>query len=464
MSPALVFDVGSLTGLRTANDKPSGIQRVQLEVAAELARTVDDITFSAFDRDSGVYFRLSVEDVLELERRLRGHQTREGDTAGVAVSEPRSAHADFANVLQRIARVTPGGANSLRRSGYYLRRAAGEGRHALREARRAFAAARTDLARGHPPVCFSAEWSSETVYCSMGADWVDNDLCYLSNRRAVVGFRALLTVYDLTPVVTPQYKLPLPDLVPYFDQLLRAADGLLVISQRTIRDLRAFGEHRLLRLPPTYLVPLGSGLLDGPRRRCSTVRAEEQGEYVLVVGTVEIRKNHHLLLDVWEMMLRDRGAERTPVLVIAGQRGWLSGETISRITRTPRFADIVRFVEGPSDAELAWLYEHALFTVYPALYEGWGLPVTESLDFGKLCLTSDTSSLPEAGKGLTDLLDPFDRAAWQSRIEQYWENRSLVAEREGEIAASYRRVTSAETARDVLNGVATLAAVTPEGT
>src|SRR5262249_5576839 len=137
-------------------------------------------------------------------------------------------------------------------------------------------------------------------------------------------------------------------------------------------------------------------------------------------------------------------------LVVAGQRGWLSDETLARLLLTPELRDAVRFVEGPTDAELAWLYRNCAFTVYPARYEGWGLPVSESLDFGKLCLSSDTSSLPEAGHGLTDLLDPVDRAAWHDRIVHYWDAPDVVAARERAIAADHVRVTAGDTALAVL--------------
>jgi glycosyltransferase involved in cell wall biosynthesis len=65
-------------------------------------------------------------------------------------------------------------------------------------------------------------------------------------------------------------------------------------------------------------------------------------------------------------------------------------------------------IEDPSDAVLMRLYEGCLFTVLPSLFEGWGLPVTESLAAGKPCVTSDNTSLPEAGAGLTKMIDAYD--------------------------------------------------------
>jgi glycosyltransferase involved in cell wall biosynthesis len=54
------------------------------------------------------------------------------------------------------------------------------------------------------------------------------------------------------------------------------------------------------------------------------------------------------------------------------------------------------------------LYRHAQFTVFPSLYEGWGLPVGESLWHGVPCMTSNCSSMPEVGEGLCDYIDPLE--------------------------------------------------------
>ena len=63
------------------------------------------------------------------------------------------------------------------------------------------------------------------------------------------------------------------------------------------------------------------------------------------------------------------------------------------------------FLEGTSDPDLAALYRRCLFTVYPSLYEGWGLPVTESLCYGKTPLLSRVASLPEAGGEFADYFE-----------------------------------------------------------
>ena len=64
---------------------------------------------------------------------------------------------------------------------------------------------------------------------------------------------------------------------------------------------------------------------------------------------------------------------------------------LSDIAHDPRVAGDFLTLSHVSDGELQWLYEHCLFTVFPSLYEGWGLPVAESLMNGKFVLASSRS-------------------------------------------------------------------------
>lgn len=80
------------------------------------------------------------------------------------------------------------------------------------------------------------------------------------------------------------------------------------------------------------------------------------------------------------------------------------------------FVICVGSVEGCSDDDLAWLYSHALFSAYPSLYEGWGLPVGESLWFGTPCLASNATSIPEVGGDLARYHAPLDLAAMTASL------------------------------------------------
>lgn len=124
-------------------------------------------------------------------------------------------------------------------------------------------------------------------------------------------------------------------------------------------------------------------------------------------------------------------------LVIAGSKGNGADKIIERIKLDPRLQKSVIHIESPTDNELSWLYGNCLFSVYPSRYEGWGLPVTESLGYGKICITANTSSLPEAGEGFTIMLDPLDHQNWKETIINLVKNNELRLSLELKIKRAY---------------------------
>lgn len=298
--------------------------------------------------------------------------------------------------------------------------------------------------------CFSESWDHGTTYCSIGMDWIHNDLDHLSARQRVMGFRVALMVHDLLPEVTPEFSGL--DMTAHFARIVRLADVVVVNSDATERDLRNFAGSHGLDVPAVVKLPMGSALRDlDPIAPTLTNGSPLPDNYILCVGTITIRKNHQLLFDVWEQLITEHGPDNTPPLIIAGTKGWLSDETMSRLTRTPAFAGIVHHIAHATDENIAWLYQHCTFTVYPSHYEGWGLPVSESHDFGKVCLTTNTSSLPEAGEGLAELLDPHDRTLWRERVWNYWTNTEHRHTREQAIRDDHHHITAQDAANTILN-------------
>jgi glycosyltransferase involved in cell wall biosynthesis len=121
-----------------------------------------------------------------------------------------------------------------------------------------------------------------------------------------------------------------------------------------------------------------------------------------------------------------------------------------RLTHSTRLAQCITYIEGLPDAELAWLYQNCQFTVFPSLYEGWGLPITESLDFGRPCLTGSGSSVEEAGEGMSVVLDPRDRLEWKSKILELWNDPDLLSSMSANIRHNHRIISPRVTADSIL--------------
>src|SRR5262249_51816784 len=127
-----------------------------------------------------------------------------------------------------------------------------------------------------------------------------------------------------------------------------------------------------------------------------------------------------------------------PPLVLAGSAGWLTGDLQQQLRRDPLVRGRVVHLTGVTNDELHWLYRHCRFSLYPSLYEGWGLPVAECLAHGKYCISSDAASLPEIAGDLIDYHDPLDLPACVRLVRRALFEEGYVEAREERIRREYR--------------------------
>jgi glycosyltransferase involved in cell wall biosynthesis len=140
---------------------------------------------------------------------------------------------------------------------------------------------------------------------------------------------------------------------------------------------------------------------------------------------VESRKNHLLLYQVWERA-RESGV-MLPDLVIVGRMGWAAADAVYAMKNDPTVRASIHLLNEVSDAQLEWLYANCLLTIYPSLYEGWGLPIAESLARGKVCLASSSSAMPEVAGDLVDYFSPYDAGECLRLVERYLDPAVLAA-------------------------------------
>src|SRR5262249_49906260 len=106
-----------------------------------------------------------------------------------------------------------------------------------------------------------------------------------------------------------------------------------------------------------------------------------------------------------------------------------------------------------SDTDLARLYRGCLFTVFPSLYEGWGLPVTESLAFGKPCLVAKCSALTEAGGRLARYFDPDSVSDTYILVRTTIEDAASLRAWEAEVTCSFESISWNSTAAELLRHI-----------
>jgi glycosyltransferase involved in cell wall biosynthesis len=300
--------------------------------------------------------------------------------------------------------------------------------------------------------------SARRVLLVTGGGWMSNASYLHGLRRWRDTHEASLVavVHDVLPIIRPHWFAARESgrNAANIATMLRLADGILTYSTSTSDDLA--DATRRLHLSPvqTRRITLGMEMsVKAPTDVPAMLERLLDRPFVLFVSTITFRKRHEFLCDVWRSLVRIHGA-RAPRLLLVGRTAPDSAAVADRIRREPELRDHVVHLDAVDDEALAWCYQHCLFTAYPSLYEGWGLPVSESLAHGKVCVTADTSSLREAAAGVSPLLDPFDHAAWCRTVEELFLDRDELAAREARIQAHRQLPTWEDAAHSVLAAVA----------
>jgi glycosyltransferase involved in cell wall biosynthesis len=238
----------------------------------------------------------------------------------------------------------------------------------------------------------------------------------------------VVTVYDLTFIRYPKH---LPPVRRAYLQLFtrlscRRAKRVMAISQATASDLVT-----LLGVPPEQI----DLAIPGVEARFRPLPAEEVAawrirqnlpdRFLFYLGTLEPRKNLSILLQAYAALpAQDRVL--CP-LMLAGGRGWMV-EGIDRLINELGLSSTVHLPGFIQDMELPWWYNAAEAFIYPSLFEGWGLPVTEAMACGKPVLVSDVSSLPEAVGNVGMRLPPGDVLAWTEGLRKALNDSAWRAE------------------------------------
>jgi glycosyltransferase involved in cell wall biosynthesis len=168
---------------------------------------------------------------------------------------------------------------------------------------------------------------------------------------------------------------------------------------------------------------------------------QELGEhdYFVVCGTIEPRKNHHLLLNVWRELIVQRGP-CAPKLVIVGSPGWGSRSVLHALEQCLPLRERVILARGLSSPALRQLIVHAKALLMPSFAEGFGLPIIEALAVGTPVIASDLQAHREIAGNLAVYRDPTDRAGWLADVCMLADGTGAAAEIRRRVA-QYRPTT-----------------------
>lgn len=244
-----------------------------------------------------------------------------------------------------------------------------------------------------------SDFNKNFIFFDMDSVWM-NPLkrSYLLPELKRQGTKIAAQIYDIIPVTEAQYchEFTTLSFLEYIGAQIQNADLIIANAQATIDAIDNLIKDTEVSAINGRVVKLGSDI----RKSSSDKKVREQiscitekGKYVLMVGTIEPRKNHRFVLEAFEKVLFDKGMN----LIFAGRIGWNVEEFVTYVRTHEKLNKQLFFVNDASDQEIVHLYENALIVAFPSYNEGFGLPIIEAFDQGAPVLAADIPVLREVG-------------------------------------------------------------------
>lgn len=266
------------------------------------------------------------------------------------------------------------------------------------------------------------------LYLNVGHTGLDAAGLVAWTQRAQV--RPVYLIHDLIPLTHPEFCRVGEDIRHHrrMANALASATGIIGNSQATLDDFAAFAAAEGKPCPPMLPALLGGHPLPADAPPIGLDRP-----YFVTLGTIEGRKNHVLLLQLWRRLITHNPAA-CPKLIIIGQRGWEAQTALAMLDRLPLLKGHVEVIEDCGDTALAGYLRGARALLMPSFAEGYGLPVVEALGVGTPVVASDLPVFRELAGDLPIYCDPLDGATWLAAIAHHLKPGEIRAEQLARVA------------------------------
>ena len=233
---------------------------------------------------------------------------------------------------------------------------------------------------------------------------------------ALLDVKPIYLLHDLIPITHPEYCRPGEDVrhAERVQTILQRGRGVIANSDDTVAALHDFATMRERDAPPSLTAYLGTRLMIEPRDPSAPL----DRPYFIMLGTIEGRKNHLLILNIWRDLVASMG-ERAPMLVVIGKRGWECEQAVDLLERCQQLKGHVLELPHCPDEDVARYFRHARALLFPSFTEGYGMPLIEALASGLPVIASDIGVFHELAGDIPEYFSPIDGLGWRKAIEAY---------------------------------------------
>ena len=227
--------------------------------------------------------------------------------------------------------------------------------------------------------------------------------------------RKVFFVHDLLPLLYPEFWR-----AGHEAQFLRVAhcitdhaDTLIAASTTVVSQYQDFLRRFKKPMPRMEVLPIPSML----ESASDSLPAFADANYFVFIATLEPRKNHLMMLQIWQELASTMADP--PKLLLIGGDGWENQHIKAKLERSAVGADLIRRFHGLSSPELTHVLRGARALLLPSLAEGYGLPLIEALTLGTPVIASDIEVFREVSQGAVTLIDPLDGPGWHRSILEH---------------------------------------------
>ncbi len=243
------------------------------------------------------------------------------------------------------------------------------------------------------------------------------------------GCRVYVIVHDLLPLQFPQF---FDEVVPqnfkfFLNWLFAYGDGCICVSNSVAEELRAYVKQMKLALPSTFTIDASHNGISSFDQKSTVVLEdvqlffEQNSPIFFMLGTIEPRKNHKMVLEAFEKLWA-RGCDYR--FCIIGRIGWKMDEFIKLVQNHKELGRKLMFWEGASDDVVAYTCTHASALIQASFGEGFGLPLIEASCYNLPILCSDIPVFHEVAGEFALYFDPYDSESLCQTITHFLQEKS----------------------------------------
>ncbi|MCX6075618.1 MAG: glycosyltransferase family 1 protein [Campylobacterales bacterium] len=294
----------------------------------------------------------------------------------------------------------------------------------------------------YEPLDIFAQHQEDKIFFDMDSVWnatPKRRILYPKLKES--DFQIFNFIYDFIPFLFPEYShaKSARNFPSFLSAVYECSDLVFFDSHSARKDFFTLkNELKIDKVYPTEVIPLGSDFTKVNTPKPQEFEALLNSKYILFVGTLEPRKNQQKVLEAFELLVQKYEDLN---LVLIGKQGWKVDDFAQILAAHPLKNKKLFWLQTIDDNTLNHFYENAFIVTYLSQYEGYGLPIAESLNFGNITIASKNSSMYEVGQDYADYIVHNSVAEIVDIISLYYENQELYNEKKEFIKKEYKSLS-----------------------